>query len=215
MKIFLEILNKKQKEILPYLFFLKERKFYLAGGTGIALQLKHRSSMDFDFYISKGFDAEKIYHLFQRQKSFKILLDLIAKDTLLLELNNIKVSLFTYPYPLIKTLIKSTYFNIASLEDIAAMKIIAIIQRGIRRDFIDLYFLIKKIGLEKIFNLAKRKYPGFNEYLVLQALTYFRDAEREVNERNINFFAPFNWEEIKKFFISEVNKIREKWMKKK
>ncbi len=154
----------------------------MAGGTGIALQIKHRTSIDFDFYIPKEFDAAKIYRQFQEQKPKKILLDTMAKDTLLLELNDIGISLFTYPYPLLKILTESDYFNLASLEDIAAMKMIAIIQRGIRRDFVDLYFLIEKVGLEKIFRFAKKKYPGFNEYLALQALACFGDAEVEDKE---------------------------------
>ncbi len=213
MEIFWEVLSKKQTEILPCLSLLKKKNFYLAGGTALALQIKHRTSLDFDFYTLQKFDAVKVYHQFQEQKPKKILLDTMAEDTLLLELNNIGVSLFTYPYPLVKTLVKSNYFNLASLEDIAAMKIIAIIQRGIRRDFVDLYFLIKKIGLEKILKFTGKKYAGFNEYLALQALTYFGDAEVEEKKRKVKFFVPFNWEEAKKFFIFEVNRIKEEWCK--
>ena len=213
-KLFWDVLSKRQTEILPRLSFLKDKNFYLAGGTALALQIKHRTSIDFDFYIPKEFDAAKIYRQFQEQKPKKILLDTMAKDTLLLELNDIGISLFTYPYPLLKTFIETDYLNLASLEDIAAMKLIAIIQRGIRRDFVDLYFLIKKIGLEKIFRFTEKKYPGFNEYVALQALIYFRDTEIEENKRKINFFVPFKWEEAKKFFVSEVNKIKEKWRKK-
>lgn len=214
MKIFYEVLSKRQVEILPHLRFLKEEGFYLAGGTALALQIKHRTSLDFDFYTKKEFDSDKIYRQFQKQKPEKILLDSMAKGTLLLELNDIGVSLFTYPYPLLKPFIESDYFSLASPEDIAAMKLIAIIQRGKRRDFVDLYFLIKKIGLERILKFGKKKYPGFNEYLALQALVYFGDAEASEKKRKIRFFEPFSWGKAKKLFISEANRIKEEWRKK-
>lgn len=78
----------------------------------------------------------------------------------------------------------------------------------------DLYFLIKKIGLENIFSFASEKYPGFNEYLALQSLTYFKDADIESNDRNFELFEPFNWKDAKKFFIAEAEKIKETWRKK-
>jgi len=216
MEIFWEVLTVDQKEILPRLVFLKEQNFYLAGGTALSLQIKHRTSVDFDFYTEKEFHPAEIYEQFQRQKNRKILLSTITeKNTLLLELNDISISLFTYPYPLVRNLLKSRYCNLASLEDIAAMKMIAIIQRGTKRDFVDLYFLIKKIGLGKIFGFAREKYPGFNEYLALQSLTYFKDAEIESNDRNIELLEPFNWKDAKKFFIAEVEKIDKTWRRKK
>jgi len=213
MKIYWEILNKKQAEVLPYLSFLKTKGFYLAGGTALALKIGHRASLDFDFYTEKNFKAEQIYFQFQGEKPRKILLRTISEDTLLLEINDIAISLFTYPYPLLKPLTKSEYLNIASLEDIAAMKTIAIIQRGLMRDFIDLYFLLKKFSLESILKFTKKKYPGFNEYLALQSLTYFEDAEKENNTRKIKLFLPFNWAEAKQYFIIEARRIKEEWGK--
>lgn len=211
-----EVLSADQQEILPKFVFLKEQNFYLAGGTALALQIKHRTSIDFDFYTEKEFHSTGIYEQFQKQKNRKILLSAITeKNTLLLELNDISISLFTYPYPLVRNLVKSQYCNLASLEDIAAMKMIAIIQRGTKRDFIDLYFLIRKIGLENIFDYAMEKYSGFNEYLALQSLTYFKDAEIESNDRNIKLFEPFNWKDAKKFFVDEAEKIKETWRRKK
>ncbi len=136
---------------------------------------------------------------------------MVSEDTLLLEVNDIAISLFTYPYSLIKPLTKSEYLNIASLEDIAAMKMIAIIQRGIMRDFIDLYFLLKKLSLENVLKFAKKKYPGFNEYLALQSLTYFEYAEKENNTRKFKLFLPFDWAEAKQYFIIEARRIKEKW----
>ena len=65
--------------------------------------------------------------------------------------------------------------------------------------FIDIYFLIKNFGLEKIFTLAQKKYKGaFNKYLALQALTYFIDADKEKEEKRTKTSAGISWDEIKK-----------------
>ncbi|MCM8788101.1 MAG: nucleotidyl transferase AbiEii/AbiGii toxin family protein [Candidatus Omnitrophica bacterium] len=211
-EIFFEVLTNEQQEILPNFVFLREYNFYLAGGTALALQIKHRTSIDFDFYTNKNFYPLSIYEKLQKCNSKKFLLSTIRDDdTLIVEINNIIVSFFYYPYKIIGNILKSQYLDLASIEDIAAMKVIAIIQRGAKRDFIDMYFLIKKLGLENIFKIAKEKYPGFNEYLALQSLTYFEDAEAESDLRDIKLLKSFDWIEVKKYFLQESERILENW----
>ncbi len=210
MKIFYEVLGKRQVEILPHLRFLKEEGFYLAGGTALALQIKHRTSLDFDFYTEKEFIPENIIDLFQKETKETVIVQ-TGKGTLITHIKKSEVSLFHYPYPLLAPSIETENLNLASLKDIAAMKLIAIIQRGKRRDFFDLYFLAKSLGLEEIFNLTKIKYPPFNPYLALQALTYFEDAKKEdLNKRGIVFFESVSWGKVKDFFIKEVRIYKEK-----
>jgi len=110
----------------------------------------------------------------------------------------------------LKPFVVSKYLNIASLEDISTMKLIAIIQRGIKRDFIDLYYLSKKLGLKNIIVLTKKKYAGFNKYLALQALVYFQDAE-EKQTREIKMLRPLEWEKVKEYFINEVARLKTNW----
>lgn len=204
-----EVLSETQRRLLPKIRFLKEKEFYLAGGTGLTLHLKHRSSIDFDFYNPSHFDTSNLLYQFQKEIEEVILIQ-SAENTLSVRLNGVETSLFTYPYHLLNSLIKAEYIDIASLEDIAAMKLIAIIQRGNRRDFLDIYFLIKKLGLKEIIFLSKEKYPPFNQYAALQALIYFEDAEREdLSEREIKMFREITWKEVKGFIIQEVRKLRE------
>ncbi len=195
---------------MPKLKFLKDAGFYLAGGTALALQIKHRKSVDFDFYNQKEFDSAKIYRIFQKQKPEKLSLYTTAENTLILEINGIGISLFTYNYPLLKPFLVTDYINLASLEDISAMKLIAIIQRGIKRDFVDLYFLAKWLGLENIMDLTKNKFAGFNRYLACQALVYFQDAE-ERQTRKLQMLKPIGWGAVKKYFINEVAGVKIKW----
>jgi len=129
-----------------------------------------------------------------------------------LEIDNVGVSLFTYNYPALKSILESEYLNIASLEDIAAMKLIAIIQRGVKRDFIDLYFLSRLLGLEQIMDLTKKKYPGFNRYLASQALVYFADAEAP-QKRETRMIESVEWKDIKKYLEAEVMRLKKQWSK--
>lgn len=200
----LKILGQKRLTILKKLKFLKDYHFYLAGGTALALELGHRISLDFDFYIEGELNPETL--LQNLQKHFKnVQLIREAKNTLILSIDNIEVSLFSYPYPLISPLIKLPEVNLASMEDICAMKIVAIIQRGTKRDFIDIYFLTKRFGLERIFALTQKKYKGlFNKYLALQALTYFTDADKEREEQRAKTLIGISWDEIKKELIKIV-----------
>lgn len=122
------VLSRKQKEIIRNLDFLS-KNFYLAGGTGLALHLGHRTSVDFDFYTLKHFTAEKILPDFQK-KFKKIAVRRAIKDTLILTAEGVELSLFYYPYQLLKPLILLETVRLASAEDIGAMKIAAITQRG-------------------------------------------------------------------------------------
>ena len=198
------VLSKKQVNLLKKLGFLKKYGFYLAGGTALALQINHRTSVDFDFYIFKKFDNKKLLRdLESRFKDIKLIQ--IPEQTLIVKIRGTEVSFFHYPYPLIYSLIKEKGVPfIAAKEDIAAMKVMSIIQRGTKRDFVDVYFLIKEFGLKKIFEIAEKKYPSFNPYLALQALIYFDDAEREKIKRKVTYIKSVDWPKIKKFLVKIV-----------
>jgi len=203
-----EVLERLKKSVLSNKLF--HNLFYLAGGTGIALILAHRKSDDFDFFSKGQFSTEKLLEIII--KSFgegKVILSEIKDDTLIVFLNNIQVSFFQYNYPLLESLIKKDSLNIASIEDISAMKVIAIIQRGTKKDFIDLWTIMKekKYSLKDIFIFCKTKYrKAFSESIALKALTYFKDAEEETLEGlKSNFF----WENIKKYLIENCRKYLE------
>jgi len=211
--MYLSILSSKQISLLKKLKFLEKYDFYLAGGTALALQIGHRTSLDFDFYTKKKFDNRKL--LKDLENHFEEI-ELIQnpEQTLIVKIESREVSFFYYPYPLIYSPIKEKELPpLAIKEDIAAMKVMAIIQRGRKRDFIDIYFLIKEFGLKKIFEIAKKKYPSFNFYLALQALTYFADAEREKIKGRITYVKSISWSEIKKFLIKSTNDFKKSYLK--
>jgi len=200
------ILNQNQKKVLKKISFFKNKKFYLAGGTALALQLGHRTSKDFDFYIKEKFDSKKLYLEFKKIFSKGISKPDFSEDTLQFKIGITDLSFFRYPYFLIKPLKNWNSLFLLSLEDIAGMKIEAIIGRGTKRDFIDIYFLIKKFGLKKILEFTKKKYlETFNEYLCLKALIYFDDAEKKQDRAKITIFnSGIDWKIIKNYIIKKV-----------
>ena len=203
----MSVLDKKREDLLNKLGFLKDSGFYLAGGTSLALQIGHRTSLDFDFYTKKEFELPRLREEFD--KRFKKVREIhVAEGTLILDIEGIELSFFKYPYKLVKPCSILKDVNLASVEDIAAMKILAISQRGKRRDFIDIYFLIQKFGLKKIMEFTKEKYSMFNIYVGLQGLSYFKDADEDLEVDRFRLFEKISWGKIKNYIVKEVNEVR-------
>ncbi len=197
------ILDEKRRAILPKLSELKS-EFYLAGGTALALQIGHRDSVDFDFFTQDNIDTqelfEKVIDIFTEHKVLKTQEE---HNTLSIVIdNNIRISFFTYKYPLIGSLIDEPYLHLAPIEDIACMKLSAITSRATNKDYIDLYFILKQMNLEELLELAKIKFPNLDTNLILKSLVYFDDLEEEpivFKEDNET-----NWEEIKEVLKNAV-----------
>lgn len=204
--MFIDILDKKRKEILPRLKIFSS-SFYLAGGTGLALQLGHRDSVDFDFFTSKNFDNAKLFETIKNQfANYKIKKIQDESGTLSIILSSkIKISFFYFSNKLIDKKVKTEYFDIASIRDIAAMKMWAIINRATSKDYIDLYFILKNFKITQVISDFKVKFPEVDENLALKSLVYFKDVIRERirfrNDNNISF------DEVKKYLTKEVKKL--------
>jgi predicted nucleotidyltransferase component of viral defense system len=204
----LKFLSHNQKLVFENLGFTSKYNLYLAGGTALIFYLGHRTSLDFDFYTGKEFEKGEFLKIFKNELKGKKLTTKVLRDfknTFELLVNNVYLSCFYYPYPLIGKLKKFNNILIASIQDISAMKALAIGQRGTKRDFIDIYYLIKIFGLKKILSWAKKKYPEYSEMVFLKGLVYFEDAERE--ERNVEIVdKSISWYKIKKEIIEAVRK---------
>jgi predicted nucleotidyltransferase component of viral defense system len=204
--MFTKAISKQTKATLALLGksrLLKDA--YLAGGTAVALQLGHRLSFDLDFFTPKVFNSLKIIRELNAVTGFK--LEESTKDTIWGEVGEIKFSLFLYnKYKLLFPLKRILGINIADLRDIAAMKIVAIAERGLRRDFIDLYFICKKFRLKDILKFYNKKYAKLSSNIVhiKKSLVYFIDAE---NEQMPQMLKPCMWQNVKGFFEKEVKKI--------
>ncbi|MDP3998185.1 MAG: nucleotidyl transferase AbiEii/AbiGii toxin family protein [bacterium] len=212
-KIYWEILNKSQKEVLPKLFFLRGLGAYLAGGTALALQIGHRTSIDFDFYTPRHFKSGALGKLIKKNSpdcKIKILRD--TDDTFEAVLNSrVRLSLFYYYYKLLKKLTDFEKTAIISLEDIAAMKLIAISQRGKRRDFVDFYYLLKILDLRLIMEATEKKYPDFDIYNGLRGLLYFKDADDDLEISRIKIYdKKLSWKRVKGEIEKKVKEFNKK-----
>ncbi|MCD5405459.1 MAG: hypothetical protein LRZ91_03060 [Desulfotomaculum sp.] len=128
-KIFWDVIDYKKRALLKKLIkYIPLTDFYLAGGTALALLLGHRKSFDFDWFSQSKFDTSELLNKLSKL-GYTELIE-IKKDTLYLFLDNVQLTWLYYPYPLIDPVIKVEGINLASLTDIALMKLIAISQRG-------------------------------------------------------------------------------------
>lgn len=205
--MYTNILTEKQKSVLELLDTIPLiQDFYLAGGTALALFYGHRESIDFDFFKEESFVVDEVIDTIIQKNNVKIKFK--KPDTLLLSINEISCSFFKYPYPLLKGTLKfKNCFNLASIEDIAAMKISAISTRGTKRDFIDLYFICNKdFSLQEIIKFYQKKFTVLNHelYHIYRSLIYFDDAESDPMP---NMFEKVEWKEVKEFFQKETKKL--------
>jgi predicted nucleotidyltransferase component of viral defense system len=181
--------------------------FILAGGTALSLQLGHRISVDLDFFTETFFSTEKIYREIKKAGFNPIVLQ-EEKGTLTLTINEIKVSLFHYPYLFLDEKKMWKGISIAGVKDIAAMKVIAITQRGARRDFIDLYFILQDTPFWKIAENMVRRFSKerINPMHIGKALVYFADAEVDPDPRYCGHKRP-TWENVKDFFTKNIQQM--------
>ena len=181
------------------------RDFYLAGGTGLALMLAHRRSVDLDFFSRVNrLDGEGRRALLARLRRVSGWRLREAKDgTIHGRVGRVRVSCFWYPEPLVKPLIRQGAARLASLEDIGLMKIGAIIGRGSRKDFVDLHAICRRIPLGALLALGPKKFRAVEQFQwqALKALCFFDDADQEPP---FVIVAPVPWDRIKRFFIQEV-----------
>ncbi len=176
--------------------------YYMIGGTALSLQLGLRESYDFDFCVKEQFNNEILLKELQTLGNMEVKQN--QKGTCDVILNGVQVSFFYYPNPVINEFVKTEQIpklNMASVLDIAVMKIIAIGGRGAKKDFFDLYNIIKKdnVTIDKLAKGLIQKYgDNINYANTIMGLSYFEDAEQEILPKT---FIEYDWEEIKAFFI--------------
>ncbi len=203
-----DIFSAAQQSALAVLSQQPElRDFYLAGGTALALHLGHRGSVDFDFFRQKSFDPRWLLEQLPSPPRVAVLQE--ARDTLTVEFRGVKTSFFAYRHQLIRPLESSGLpAQLASIPDIAAMKLAAIAGRGSRKDFVDIYFICRQcFPLKEAFTYLQAKFTDhdYDLYHILRSLTYFADAEAEpMPELRV----AATWPEIKQFLTTEATRLR-------
>jgi len=171
----------------------------LVGGTSLALQIGHRKSVDLDFFGLVDFESLNTNELFKNFQSVELIKK--SKNINVFIINGIKVDFVNYTYPWIDELLVVDTLRLAKLQDIAAMKIAAITGRGSKKDFVDLYFLLKEFSLKQILNFYKTKYNDASEYLAVKSLSYFEDAEQDLP---LDMLIETPWKQVKEHIKIEL-----------
>ncbi len=196
-----EILTKEQMELLPVIKCFK-KNFGLVGGTAIALQIGHRQSIDFDLFTFEKFYNFKIKKIISSQKLNinKTYKDESGQFTFIV--NNVQFTFFSYPF---KINYSKNFKNIIKMPDLltlVAMKAYTLGRRAKWKDYVDLYFIIKKYSMKQIITRAKNIFKGeFNARIFREQLSYFDDINYD---EKITYLPGFevNDEKIKKELIN-------------
>jgi len=173
------------------------RDFYLVGGTALALRMGHRRSDDIDLFTNHPFDSEalarSITNGFQVERVYH------EPDTVRCFINGIKVDLIWHGYPLLHPSEELDSIRIASLPDIAAMKLNAISGRGLKKDFWDIAALLRGFTLEQMIGFFQAKYSTQDAWHLVKSLGYFDDAEKD--QTVILSIWPLTWRDVKQMII--------------
>lgn len=173
----------------------------LAGGTGLALRLGHRISVDFDFFTPKKVPVRRLLTEIQHL-GLKPEVDLEKDNTFICTFPDSKFSLFRYPYPFLGTDVFEGV-SVASVLDIASMKVAAIAQRGAKRDFIDLYYVLQDIPFGKVAETLHSRYgTALSAATLGKAFVFFDDAEDSPDPVYIG--GGVKWEAVKRYYVKHV-----------
>ena len=112
----------------------------------------------------------------------------------MLTIDGVKIDFIKYKYALLNPVKIEDNIRLVSAEDIAAMKISAIVGRGAKKDFFDLYFLLKDYSIQEILDFYDQKFPDGNRFMVYQSLVYFQDAEEDPDPIMIE---KVSWDQVK------------------
>lgn len=155
---------------------LDKSGFALAGGTSLALRMGHRLSVDLDFFTTHSFDNETLVKCMGINPSC---ITGMAEGTLQIRINDIKIEFLKHSYPALLGIEQIDSIKLWSLEDVAAMKINAIVNRGSKKDFYDLAAILKLHSLERILEFYQEKYRPATLLMAIRSLAWFDDAEAE------------------------------------
>jgi len=209
------VIPETTKKALDYLStqeWLGRFGWYLAGGTALALQTGHRTSVDLDFFTTESnFESTEVTGHFKDNNDWKISSD--RPSTIYGKLFDAKASFIAYPFFKPKQLlIKYGTVSILHPLDISVMKVIAVSQRGRKRDFFDLYWCTHNLeSLEQTINRLKEQYPSVQHdfHHIIKSLAYFEDAE---GDPPLMLHFDVSWNQVKLFFTDEVKRLAFKFV---
>jgi hypothetical protein len=176
------------------------RGFLLGGGTALGLVYGHRRSIDFDWFTADAIGDPMRLAAELRGAGVSLEVTSVDRGTLHGTVDGVRLSLLEYRYPLLAqpVPVPSSAARLLSLDDIGAMKLSAVTQRGSRKDFVDLYVLATRHKpLKQLLEAYTRKFAIADVGHVYFGLAYFDDAESEPMPEML---WPLAWEDVRRSF---------------
>lgn len=186
-------------------------RFYIAGGTALALQIGHRHSVDLDFF-SPTEDIPSIRQpLLKAFKGFQPTISDTAWGNMVLLVKDIRVGFYGYGYQMVASFKIVDQVRLASVLDIGLMKLDALLARASRKDFHDLYAICQNVPMRELLDLASIKYPSVRDFetQVVKRFVFFERAEQEAPVPLITQVA---WETVKAFFRQKAAELGHSWL---
>lgn len=180
--------------------------FYLAGSAALALHLGHRPVADLDLMsgtcrLAPADRRDLLGDLLALASGARV--ETARDGYLFVRLpDGVALRLFSYPYPLADPLAEVAGLAVASLADLGLMKLGAVISRGTRRDFVDLYLIARELPLERLLARSGEKFGHVGDFPVQawKALADFSEAE---DEPMPELARPLAWATVREWAASE------------
>lgn len=151
----------------------------LVGGTALSLQIGHRESEDLDLFTTEPFDGLQVQSVLIDKYGF--IPTVIEQGTLIGFVSGVKIDIIYHPFPWLDNAVIEDGMRIASIADIAAMKMHAIINSGKRpKDFVDLAFLSMHYSYNELKQMLLKRYPVYDPIMADKAVIYFGDIDEDL-----------------------------------
>lgn len=188
-------------ELLKKICAINELKsFGLGGGTSLALRMKHRLSIDLDFFTNTNFNTRNVFQIITKKfPSAELLFE--QNQTMMFSINDVKVDFILYPFAWTQPYDVIDGTRLLSVEDIIPMKLQAASNRNSKKDYWDIAALLEKYSLDTMLKIFSAKFPQIDIGFIIHSLTDFEKADTELDpDTNTGI----SWNEIKKKLIIAV-----------
>ena len=200
-----EVLLPKQKALLSLVGGFSD-KFCLIGGTAVALQLGHRTSVDFDLLTTSELKTNDIRNKIGKSQQIEsVLIDETNEFTAVID--EVKFTFLKHPFDIHPDVDFREIIKMPGLLSLGAMKAYALGRRAKWKDYVDLYFIINRFSLKELVDKANGIFgKEFNEKLFREQLAYFEDIDYT---EKIDFMTGFEVsEEIVKTKLTEISLLK-------
>lgn len=168
------------------------QQFVLVGGTSLALRFGHRRSEDIDLFIDQSYDAEAVGARLSTRHGLENLE--VTRNSIRGTINTVRLDVIAHRYPWLAPVDFREEVRMAGIEDVAAMKLNAVTNRGCKKDFWDVACLLEHRSLRDLLTCFQRKYPQSNVWHVEKSLVFFEDADGDPNPVDL---AGWTWDDVK------------------